>query len=256
MTKNPFLSNITKAFNRAINSYDDDSEIQISIAHKLLEQLKVIIPKQESYKYAADLGCGTGISSRLLIESIAIKHCFAVDIASGLLKKARQSLKNQIYFIEADFNSHWVKLNKLNLIFANMSLQWTNHWNSTLNHIHQQLDTQGLFAFSVPLFESFNALKPEYCLNFISAEELFSLLNQCDFDLKCFECVEYIQKYNTPYAALKSLKQVGANTHFYKQPRSSGLLTPHKLKFYFRHQNFDLNYVIGIIIAQKRESSP
>ena len=242
---------IAGSFNKACRTYSASCSVQVQVCKKLLATLAYFTSYVD---IATDLGCGTGISTQHLLAHINISQCSAVDIAGDLLKEARQQLDMKVHIIQADFNTILFPSASLDLTFANMSLQWSCHWDVLLETIKTQLRHDGLFAFSLPLSGTFDTLTPSYRNTFMTQKALCQRLKQNGFEMLSSETITIHQDFQTPLAALRSIKAVGANTLLNCQNNHSGLTGKKRLNDFFTFPDcFDLNYEIGLFVAKKKD---
>lgn len=243
---------IKKSFNRAAKNYHLNNNIQNIALNKILTNLK-----SNQFEKIADFACGIGISTNSIFNQFNPSECYGIDIADQSLFLAKENLddkkKEDINLIYADFNDTIFKENSLDLAFSNMGFQWSNDLKKTFNSMYFQLKKNGILAFSMPLEESFNALHSKCHLNFYHQNKVTEILIKNNFKLIKSNILNKIYHFNSAYAALKSVQSVGANINF-NQEKNCGLMTKSMLENYFKFKkNYDLNYSIGIFIAQKIE---
>lgn len=93
---------IQRSFNRASDTYDEYSFIQREVCKNLLKQLKNLNFRHD---VIADFACGTGISTREIINVFSCKTLYAIDFCDELLEKAKnKKLGSKVIFILADFD--------------------------------------------------------------------------------------------------------------------------------------------------------
>ncbi len=239
---------IRLSFNRAYNTYDNYCMLQSDICEKLILQLKQYISSANS---VVDFGCGTGNSTRQLVDNLSCKKICAVDIADKLLAKAEHKLvQHHVDVLIADFEQVIFKNNSINLAFSNMALQWSTNLKKTFDVLYAQLADEGLFAFSMPIDETFFELEDD-CKNkfFRRSEILLELLNS-GFRVLSSSDESYTLPFSLPNAALKSIKMVGANCLLDQNPENN--LFNRKLSEMFKSKdNYSLTYNIGFFIVMK-----
>ena len=239
-------SSIVKySFNKAAETYDNNCYIQQLIGDKLIHILKVLKPTATNI---IDLGCGTGLLTKKIASTYPnFKQFYAIDIAERSLTIAKKRLyKYNIKTLEQNFeNLNGTQI--ADLIFANMSLHWSNNLDHTLSNIYKHLHTKGILAFSIPIHGTFHELDKRTVLPFYETYILRSKLIQCGFTI--LNDSEYINLLTFPsfILALKSIKNAGAN--YYGQPSTfTNLLKLRK----FTNRPFSLTYKIAIFIAIKK----
>ncbi|WP_254510869.1 trans-aconitate 2-methyltransferase [Anatilimnocola floriformis] len=96
----------------------------------------------------ADLGCGPGNSTELLIEQFPNATVIGMDNSSDMLTAARQRLPG-IRFEASDIAA-WQDAGPFDLLFANAALQWVPSHETLLPFLFQKLATAGTLAVQIP----------------------------------------------------------------------------------------------------------
>jgi len=218
---------VKECFNKAAAKYDLNCQLQLATGEKLLSLIgtadKVI-----------DLGCGTGITT----IKLKYKQLYALDISEKLLDLAKIRLGSKnITYLEMSFDD-FSGLN-LDLAFANMSLQWSQDLQQTLNHIKANLNPSGTLAFSIPMLGTFAGLQTAV-MSFLSLAQVMDLLTDWQIIHSKSEEINYL--FPSLIDSLRSIKSVGANYCATQEKRIiSRDKSPHVLK-----------YNIGYFIVRKR----
>ena len=187
---------IRDCFNKAATKYDSNCQLQLATGERLLSLIK---PAET----IIDLGCGTGITT----VKLKYKKLYALDISDKLLAQAKLRLGNKdITYLETNFDNFSGL--KLDLAFANMSLQWSDNLSLTLNNIKANLKATGILAFSIPLAETFSELNISI-MDFVSMKQVRELLD--DWQIIYSESEEISYLFPNLIEALRSIKSVGAN---------------------------------------------
>src|SRR3990167_1493861 len=133
--------NIRSNFNKAAATYDQYCKIQNEICDYSIEML---LHHDRHFDYIADIACGTGESTKKLIQTVRYNQCVAIDFSENLLIQAKKKLNNNaITFICSDFDFPIFKKPFFDLIFCNMGLQWSFGFYKTIGWLHQYLLTNG-----------------------------------------------------------------------------------------------------------------
>lgn len=232
-------------FNTAEKTYDAKCLIQKTAGRILI---RMLLRYKTILKNIIDLGCATGITTEALARRYKnVEHFYGIDIAPLLLLKANQRLhKFNIKLFEESFDDfHFTPL-LFDLIFSNMSLQWSINLESTLLNLSPHLSQRGILAFSIPLKGTFKELNQEKILPLYEHKEIQTILNKISYQvLNTFEYMD-ILIFPSFIQALKSIKEIGA--HYYRNK------SPQTHLFHLRksgHLPFTLTYKIGIFIAIK-----
>jgi trans-aconitate 2-methyltransferase len=96
----------------------------------------------------ADLGCGPGNSTRLLVERWPEARIIGVDNSQEMLAKARASGISAIW-VEADIAA-WAPDFLLDLIYSNAALQWLFDHATLLPRLMARLRPEGVLAIQMP----------------------------------------------------------------------------------------------------------
>ena len=187
---------VKNCFNKAARNYDEHCHLQITTGEKLLSLI-------ECADRVIDLGCGTG----LITAKLKYKKLYALDLSDKMLEIAEQRLGNKnITYLCSSFDE--IGDLKLDLAFANMSLQWSNNFQDTLNFIKGSLNPSGILAFSIPIEGTFIDIDISTIL-FLEFDQIRELLQ----DWHIIHALSEEHNYNFPnlISALKSIKSVGAN---------------------------------------------
>ncbi|OJV13625.1 MAG: hypothetical protein BGO27_03310 [Alphaproteobacteria bacterium 33-17] len=227
---------IKECFNKAYATYDDYAVIQKKIGNKLIE---LLVNTKQSPKNIIDLGCGTGfITNHIASVFNGFEKFYAIDIANQMLEKAKEKLEENIVIKEHSFDEIDFFNEEFDLVFANMSLQWSENLEATIKHIHENLKSGGILAFSLPLLGTFEELRNK--LDMLEFNSVLHLLEVSNFQI--LESSIYHEKLYFPsmFSALQSIKKVGAN---FCKDRNKSLI--------IKYDNFSLTYKIGIFIGRK-----
>jgi malonyl-CoA O-methyltransferase len=187
---------IRDCFNKAATKYDANCQLQLATGEKLLSLIK---PAET----IIDLGCGTGITT----AKLKYKKLYALDISDKLLAQAKLRLGNKnITYLETSFDNFSGL--KLDLAFANMSLQWSDNLSLTLRNIKDNLKATGILAFSIPLAGTFSELNIS-TMPFLSIKQVIEILDGWQIIYSESEEINYL--FPNLIEALRSIKSVGAN---------------------------------------------
>ena len=234
------LNLIQQRFDYASQYYDDFAAIQSAIAKQLIS----LIP-QQAFPHAIDLGCGTGFGSEHLLMQHSIRQLDLLDISAAMLSRAERRLaKYKINVYQADFIN--LPSTQYNLIFANMALHWADNLLAIIQRCYQQLASQGLLVFSLPLSDTFAALKPWQQFMFPGIAAIKDVLPQSTYYAQ--------QSFTINYANLRrahtALKQMGVSLTY----RHRGLHLNREQRDFCRHysqQPIALNYEILFVKVAK-----
>jgi malonyl-CoA O-methyltransferase len=236
---------ISRAFNRAANTYDQYAILQHTVGKKLIS----LLPSNRHFQHTIDLGCGTGITTEQLILHHSQEQMHAIDIAPEFLAIAKKRLAAypiHLHLENFDIKS-WPK-DSFDLIFSNMALQWSCHLENMLLAHLSYLKNNGYMAFSLPLNGTFDELHHAFSiLTLPDNQQLLDFFNRIDCELVLAQQETHIQTFTNTLEALRSIRLVGA-TH-----TSEKRLAPTLAKSLVRaHHITQLTYIIGYYILRKR----
>lgn len=214
-------------FNKSSMNYDAHCNLQLETGNRLLSLIN------NNNDIVMDIGCGTG----LITSKLIFRRLYCLDISEKMLFQAEKKLGiKDIFYIQGSFDE--LSNFNLDLAFANMSLQWSDDLEFTLNNIKNNLKRDASLVFSIPLKETFSDLDISK-LNFYSMEEVKSFLSKWQIIHASSENIQY--NFPNLIASLRSIKAVGAN---HCKHKSSKLISrdksPHLLKYeigYFMVKN-------------------
>jgi len=220
-----------KHFGRNSSTYDKYAQIQRKMAIKLIDLIKKDINKADELN-VLDVGCGTGILTKLFLEEYSNSKVTAVDIAPGMIKMAKNTLADYNVNFICDDIEKWQLENEYDLIISNTAFEWFSDSKGTFENIMKMLKVGGRMCFSTfgnstfsELQQSFNEVKgelePELYVapgqQLYSMEQLYQMYtsileNYPDVDvlINCKETLEY-EYFNTVKDFLKSAEKLGLN---------------------------------------------
>ena len=99
---------------------------------------------------AADLGCGSGEMTRLLLERWPGAEVWGVDDSAEMLSRARAApAPPGLHFVQEDLRN-WRPPRPLDLILSNAALQWVPDHGPLLQSLAGRLAPAGILAVQVP----------------------------------------------------------------------------------------------------------
>ena len=145
-------------FSQISKKYENDSIVQKSASHDLLELLDI-----QRNDNVLDLGCGTGHLSRLIKEKTD-GDVIGIDPAEGMVRQAEEKYGDEgisFYHLPAENLAY---KDQFEVIFCNSVFQWFEKPAKVLKNCHDALKYNGRMAIQAPA-------KERYCPHFIEAIE-------------------------------------------------------------------------------------
>lgn len=99
---------------------------------------------------AADLGCGTGELTRLLLARWPAAHVWGVDLSAAMLGRAPAAgSKESLKLVRADLR-RWTPPESLDLVISNAALHWVSDHRALLRRLASLLAPEGVLAVQIP----------------------------------------------------------------------------------------------------------
>ncbi|MEE9346260.1 MAG: malonyl-ACP O-methyltransferase BioC [Methylococcales bacterium] len=146
--KPEFLQNlevnaVATSFARAATNYDTVARLQREVGSILFDKLTSHCLANQSI---LDVGAGTGYCTELLIGQDT--NVVALDIAPAMLTQARQRLGGKASYLAADAQSLPLKDHSVDIVFANLVLQWCVDLSAVFQEFKRVLKNDGQIVFS------------------------------------------------------------------------------------------------------------
>lgn len=239
----PEKKRVARSFANAANSYDDVAILQRDTADEMLDRLDLvkINPQQ-----ILDLGTGTGRNLNLLQQRYPAAQQVAVDIAPAMLKQARQRYRNDLglrrwlpgnkspLFIAGDAEQLPLADNSVDLVYANLALQWCD-LTPAFREIQRVLRPGGLLMFSTlgpdtlqELRQSWAAVDQYPHINvFLDMHDVAEAMFAAGLSDPVLDSDRHSLLYNDIIGMMRDLQQLGARN--VNQGRRRGLTGKHTL---------------------------
>ena len=196
---------VKRRFKKSFSTYNDNAIVQKKMAERLIQYLPF-----KQYNSVLEIGCATGVLTKLIAENIKYEEIFVNDI----VPESKIYIDNilPIYtFLPGDIETVNLK-NKYDLIISNACLQWCNDISATTKKLYKLLNNKGTLAISVFGNENLKELKDIFGIK----EKVYSL-NELKQYLKSYEKYNIIEeKIELEFESLKEilqhLKYTGANS--------------------------------------------
>ena len=133
---------VARSFGSAATLYDAVANLQRSVGIELLGSL----PAAGVNGCVLDVGAGTGYFTRILSERYSGAHIVAVDIAEGMLRRAREQFSGDC--VGGDAEALPLATGSVELIYSNVAIQWCACPLTTFREFQRVLKPGGALFFS------------------------------------------------------------------------------------------------------------
>lgn len=127
--------------------YDKFQKERVQPSIDLVNRIMIENPKR-----IIDVGCGSGMSTKILADRFKNAEIIGLDNSQSMLNKAKQ-LELNVEWIFKDCNESLEAFDKADIIFANASLQWLKAQDQVIANWFKALNPRGIMAVQIPLFE-------------------------------------------------------------------------------------------------------
>ncbi|MDR1910523.1 MAG: methyltransferase domain-containing protein [Holosporales bacterium] len=144
MIRAAMKSSVIHKFNRAVNTYDVWSDVQIFAMQKVCERLPAYQPA-----YVLEIGCGTGQLSSHLVKQYPSSRFLLIDAAPNMVfhcsKKLGPCQNVSFEIMDAEFIQETALFD---LIVSSMTMHWFSAPQETLQRLKKALRPGGVFVFA------------------------------------------------------------------------------------------------------------
>ncbi|MED7818859.1 MULTISPECIES: biotin synthase [unclassified Francisella] len=230
------------------NQYTQKSSIQNKVRQLLLaETLKY--SKLPNYNHIHKI---LNLGVRDLSEPFELNRAFnpnKIDIGDIAPPQNSNSIKNlNTYKLNFDKDLDIVA-NDYDLIFSNMSFQWSQDFKNLIENIASKLNNRSILAFSTILDDNFYELKDILRINSMyNKSSILEFIKKANLNCLYDNSFYINQNFNSFKEVINHLKSTGVNTY-------TGNKANHNYKkikqLYSDKNQFNLSYHIGLFICFK-----
>lgn len=240
----PLKHHVARAFSAAAHSYDSVAVLQRQTADELLDRLDLI---KLTPATIVDLGAGTGRNLPLLQQRYPQAKLVAIDIASPMLRFAKQQFQqyqglkrflpgqHKPLYISADAEALPLAENSVDLVYANLTLQWCAP-NAAFAEINRILKPGGLIMFSSLGPDTLQELRLSWAAvdnyphinQFLDMHDVAEAMQQSGLADAVLDVDRHQLVYPDAMQMMRDLKLLGAANHL--QGRRRGLTGKHALQ--------------------------
>ncbi|MDR0573245.1 MAG: malonyl-ACP O-methyltransferase BioC [Tannerella sp.] len=199
---------IIRRFAKASASYEEEATVQRQIAVKMASLLTSHINLGHCRKIL-EIGCGTGIFSRILINRLKPEQMLLNDICPEMHEQLKDIINDRVLFKSGDAETCPFH-EKYNLVASCSTIQWFKDPGAFFLRIHRLLTAEGLLAFST--FGNDNIREVSSLtgqrLSYLSPEELKNKLS-ARYHLLHVSEEKILKRFKNPKEILYHLKRTG-----------------------------------------------
>lgn len=204
---------VTRNFSRAAMYYDANACVQALAARELLS-----FSLGDAPRAMLELGCGTGLYTRMLLESFPEAEIRAIDISDAMIRVAQEQIESpRVSFLCADAEAFTA--GRYQLITSNASFHWFRNVARTTKNLYGMLEDGGTLTFSYFGPDTYRELRESLervtgssvglaCSGFLTVGEIRNLLGGL-FQIYTVEEQEYRRDFASLRDLLSNIKLTG-----------------------------------------------
>lgn len=216
---------VKRAFEHAAATYDAAAVLQHEICARMLERLEYVkhVPSA-----ILDAGSGTGNALRTLLARYPGASLIALDVAHGMVERARRRLKwwqtlpglrPPLYPVCGDIESLPLAAGAVGLVWSNLALQWVNDLPRTMGELNRVLAPGGLVMFSTFGPDTLKELRSAYegtdgrthVNRFVDMHDIGDMLIAAGFADPVMDMEQLTLTYADVRSLMRELKAIGAH---------------------------------------------
>lgn len=202
---------IISRFSKSAHTYNNEAEAQQKIALNMIQLLQPYV--ENGVEKVVEIGCGTGIYSRLFVETFNPKNFTINDICQEMNQHCTDILARENYSFIARDAEQWQLPQQIDLLTSCSTFQWFSQLDVFFRKAHTALNSNGLFAFSTFGKENLREISSltNLSLRYATRQELSEMLTQSGFSVIRAEEEKIVLTFDTPKDVLLHLKRTGVN---------------------------------------------
>lgn len=220
---------VRQSFDRAARQYDAHARLQRQVREEMLARLAW---HKKDFEVIVDLGCGTGAALQALRQRYPKARILGLDLALGMLEMARgrQPWWRKPRLVCADMECLPLMDASVDLLFSNLTLQWSHDPEQVFREVRRVLKPEGVFLFSTLGPDTLHELRAAWSMAdpdsthvnlFFDMHDLGDALLRAGLRDPVMDVERLCYAYPDVEAIMRSLKGIGA--HNGTQGRARGL---------------------------------
>lgn len=199
---------IRSRFAKAASNYQSAAIAQYEIAKKMIRLMQENI--QLRPQKVLEIGCGTGLFSRLILQHIKPKKMVLNDICPEMMPEVMDILTSSHTFICADAETYAFPKD-INLIASCSTIQWFNNPRAFFESCYESLPDSGILAFSTFGHDNMHEINAtaHVGLTYRSKSELIAELLALNYKILVAQEEHLKLHFESPLQVLVHLKQTG-----------------------------------------------
>lgn len=199
---------ITRCFAKAAKSYEEEATVQRRIAMKMTSLLETYIHPGGCRKIL-EIGCGTGLFSRMLADRLKPERMLLNDICPEMCERLKDLLSDSVHFEFGDAETYLFS-EKYDLVASCSAVQWLKDIDAFFSRIYPLLTADGIFAFSTFGCDNIKEVTSltGKGLSYFSQGELSDKLSR-RYDVLYASEEKVIKRFKRPKDVLYHLKRTG-----------------------------------------------
>ncbi len=212
-------SKMIAAFEAAAEGYEKAAVLQRTVAERLLERLAFV---KAQPGVILDVGAGTGVAARRLAKRYRRARVIQLDIAWNMIRLSRRRSPrffSRQHFVRGDAESLPFGTDTVDMIYANLTLQWCNDLDRVFREMGRVLRPDGYFTFTTfgpdtlkELRASWRTVDEGVHVNaFIDMHDIGDALIRAGLAGPVLDVEYFTLTYLDVYALMRDLKTLGSH---------------------------------------------
>ena len=206
---------ITRCFAKAVDSYEGEATVQRQIAVRMISLLEAFV-RPGHCRRILEIGCGTGVFSRMLIDCLRPEEMTLNDLCSEMYDRLKDIVGARVVFEPGDAEIYPFG-GGYDLVASCSAVQWFGDTDAFFSRTGRLLTAEGILAFSTFGTDNMTevASLTGKSLSYLSLRELTDMLSGRYEILHASE-EKILKKFENPKEVLYHLKRTGV-TGFNRQ---------------------------------------